>query len=200
VEVAARGKGGGTVAVILSGDGGWASIDRSLGERFAARGIPVVGLDSLRYFWTPRTPASAGADLGRIVRHALAGREGAKVLLVGYSLGAEVLPFLVEALPPGLRPSLRGIALVAPGPTASFEFHLSYWLGGEGGEPRPVLPELRKLRGERVLCLYGEDEGDSPCRNLPPEAGKALPFPGGHHLGGDYGAVADRILAELGVP
>jgi type IV secretory pathway VirJ component len=198
VEIPARGKEGNTVAVIVSGDGGWAGIDRSLGERFAARGIPVVGLDSLRYFWTPRTPASSGVDLARIVRHALSGREGRKVLLAGYSMGAEVLPFMVDALPRDLRDAILGIALVAPGPTASFEFHVSYWLGGEGAASRPVLPELLKLRGEKVLCLFGDDETDSLCRTLPPEAGKRIPMPGGHHLGGDYDALADRILEELG--
>ncbi|MBE0604108.1 MAG: virulence factor family protein [Deltaproteobacteria bacterium] len=200
VEIPSQGIEGSTIAVIASGAGGWASIDRSLGERFAARGMPVVGLDSLRYFWTPRTPASAGADLARIIRHALAGREGRKVLLVGYSMGAEVLPFMVDALPPDLRAAVRGIALVAPGPTASFEFHVSYWLGGKDVAPRPVLPELRKLRGEKVLCLFGEDETDSLCSTLPAAVGKAIPLRGGHHLGGNYDALADRILEEIGSP
>jgi type IV secretory pathway VirJ component len=200
VELPVAGKAAATVAVIVSGDGGWASIDRSLGERLAARGIAVTGLDSLRYFWTPRTPATAAADLARVIRHARGGNEGAKVLLVGYSMGAEVLPFLVRELPPELRRSLAGIALVAPGRTADFEFHLSYWVGGEGERSRPVLPALLDLKGEGLLCLYGEDEADSPCRSLPPSAGKAIPFPGGHHLGGDYGALAERILSELSLP
>ncbi|HEY6008381.1 MAG TPA: AcvB/VirJ family lysyl-phosphatidylglycerol hydrolase, partial [Geobacteraceae bacterium] len=72
--------------------------------------------------------------------------------------------------------------------------------GGEGAAGRPVLPELLKLRGDKVLCLYGDDEADSLCRTLPAEAGKRIPLPGGHHLGGDYGALADRILEELGKP
>ena len=47
---------GKTFAVIISGDGGWASIDKSLAEARAADGIPSVGLDALHYFWTRRTP------------------------------------------------------------------------------------------------------------------------------------------------
>ena len=40
-----------TFAVLLSGDGGWAGLDKEVAAALAARGIPVAGIDSLRYFW-----------------------------------------------------------------------------------------------------------------------------------------------------
>src|ERR1700733_1304650 len=43
-------------AIIMSGDGGWAGLDQDIAAALSARGIPVVGLDSLRYYWTARTP------------------------------------------------------------------------------------------------------------------------------------------------
>ena len=43
-------------AIIMSGDGGWAGLDKDVAQALSAHGIPVVGLDSLRYFWSPRTP------------------------------------------------------------------------------------------------------------------------------------------------
>ena len=46
-------------AIMISGDGGWAGLDRDIARAFVARGIPVVGLDSLRYFWHARTPEQA---------------------------------------------------------------------------------------------------------------------------------------------
>ena len=39
-------------AVIISGDGGWASIDRQIGNDLADKGVQVVGLNALKYFWT----------------------------------------------------------------------------------------------------------------------------------------------------
>src|SRR4029450_13214563 len=83
VELPASGAPGDTIAVILSGDGGWANIDRDLGEQLAARGIGVVGLNSLRYFWTRRTPDGAASDLTRILRHYLASWHARRVLLLG---------------------------------------------------------------------------------------------------------------------
>ncbi|HEY4574832.1 MAG TPA: AcvB/VirJ family lysyl-phosphatidylglycerol hydrolase, partial [Thermoanaerobaculia bacterium] len=38
------------MAVLLTGDGGWAVTDRGLSEALAKGGIPVVGWNSLRYF------------------------------------------------------------------------------------------------------------------------------------------------------
>jgi type IV secretory pathway VirJ component len=47
--------------ILLSGDGGWAGLDKDLSTNLAERGLPVVGIDSLRYFWRERAPESAAA-------------------------------------------------------------------------------------------------------------------------------------------
>jgi type IV secretory pathway VirJ component len=44
------------------------------------------------------------------------------------------------------------------------------------------------------LCLYGVDEKDSLCPQLAPAHARAVPLTGGHHFGGDYDALAKRIL------
>jgi type IV secretory pathway VirJ component len=85
VELPAQGTPLGVLAVILSGDGGWANIDRDIGTQLAARGVGVVGFNSLRYFWTRRTPEGAAEDLARILRHYVAAWHPRRVLLLGYS-------------------------------------------------------------------------------------------------------------------
>jgi type IV secretory pathway VirJ component len=188
------GSAAGELAVIGSGDGGWARIDRRIGEDLAAHGVPVVGLNALQYFWHARTPDETGRDLARILRHYLDAWTTGDALLVGYSLGADVLPFMVSRLPPDLRARVRLVALVGPGRSATFEFHLSEWLGAR----KPGLataPEIGRLTGLRVLCMYGTDERDSVCPLLPKGSALVVPVPGGHHFGGSYGGLAERILA-----
>jgi type IV secretory pathway VirJ component len=68
VEVQAR-YAGDAFAVVLSGDGGWAGIDKALAASLAASGVAVIGVDSLRYFWTPRTPEQTAHDVERIIEH-----------------------------------------------------------------------------------------------------------------------------------
>jgi type IV secretory pathway VirJ component len=200
VEVPATGGRRDTIAVIVSGDGGWASIDRDIGRQLAARGIGVIGLNSLRYFWTRRTPDGAAADLARIVRHYVAAWHARRVLLVGYSRGADVLPFMVNRLPPDVRSHVALVALLGPGPSVDFQFHLSDWIANaDRATALPVRPEVERLRGMRLLCVYGEDESDSICPGLEPGLAALLRQPGGHHFGGDYDAIVTRILALGGV-
>jgi type IV secretory pathway VirJ component len=198
VEVSALGTTTGLMAVIISGDGGWASLDRDIGSSLAARGVPVVGLNSLQYFWTARSPDIAGKDLERIIRHYLTVWKCQRVLLIGYSLGADVLPFMAGRLPEDLRQQVATVALIGPGKTANFEFHLREWLGDDSRAGLPIAPELSGMRGMKVICLYGEEEEDSLCQQQ--AAGdlkfKVIPVRGGHHFHGDYEKLADLIFSE----
>jgi type IV secretory pathway VirJ component len=196
IEIPARPPSGNLLAIVISGDGGWAGIDREVANDLVGKGVPVVGLDSLQYFWSARTPDGAAADLQRIARHYLATWGRQELLLIGYSLGADVLPFMANRLPADLMARVRLIVLLGPGRQTSFQFHLTDWLPGSGGGDRPVLPEVAKLRGKPLLCLYGQDEQDSLCPQLG-GLGKAVSFEGSHHFGGAYASLADRILHEL---
>ncbi len=187
------------LAVIVSGDGGWTGIDREIGGVLAKDGMPVVGWNSLRYFWTPRTPEGAGRDLERVLRHYLDAWRKGSAILVGYSMGADVLPFMASRLPPDLAARVTLVALLGPGREASFEFHVSEWLGVRAQKEYPVLPEVAKLKGRKILCFHGKDEPDSLCPSLPAELATPVPLGGGHHFGGDYDAIAKRILAEAGI-
>ena len=187
-----------TFAVLLSGDGGWAGLDREVARALAERGYPVVGLSSLRYFWKARTPDSASLDLQRLLAHYLSAWHKRRAVLIGYSYGADVLPFMVNRLPSETRAKVPLVALIGLGDSIAFEFHLSGWLGWGPRSPElPVLPELRRLRGPRVLCLCGEDERDSPCRASAPGLAKVEVLPGAHHFGGNYRVLAEAIVREL---
>jgi type IV secretory pathway VirJ component len=189
---------GRSLAVIVSGDGGWAGLDRQIGETFQERGIPVVGLDALRYFWKSRTPEEMGADLTRIVRHYLDAWHASDLLLVGYSRGAETLPFMINRLPGDLRSRIRTVALIGPERTTAFEFHVRDWLGGTSGTV-PTAGEIARLSGLNVLCLYGSDERNSACPVLPRGVATLVELRGGHHFGGAYRELADRILEKAGM-
>lgn len=199
VEVPAKGPGD-TLALFVSGDGGWAQLDRSISGVLAARNVPVAGLNSLKYFWSSRTPESTAADLARILHYYLAAWKKEKVILVGYSFGADVLPPVANKLPADLLERVRLIALIGPSHEATFEFHVGDWLGIGGDKGVPVVPEVKKLTGagKRFLCLYGEDEGkESACPEIAqlPNT-KAVPLPGAHHFGGRYDLLGDHILQQ----
>jgi type IV secretory pathway VirJ component len=198
VEVAAPEKGAspakGFFVVPYSGDGGWARIDKLLAARLADRGIPVVGVNVLKYFWQAKTPETCARDLERILDHYSAEWRAQRVLLVGFSFGAEVLPVIVNRLSPGARARVTSVVLLSPGPTADFVFHVSDWLEDKTyPDSVLVVPELEKL-GLPALCVYGLTEKDEVCTRA--KGVRPLGLPGGHHLNMDAGAVVRAALEE----
>jgi type IV secretory pathway VirJ component len=186
---------GARFAILLSGDGGWAAIDKGIAASLQKQGVPVAGFDSLRYFWSARTPEGLAADLDRVIRYYAARWKRSEVILIGYSQGADVLPFALNRLPARTRARVKLTALLGLGQKASFEFHLSNWIGPSGD--KPIAPEARKLLAADTLCVYGQDEKDSLCPQLAPAHVRALPLAGGHHFGGDYDVLAARILEAV---
>ncbi len=181
-------------AIIMSGDGGWAGLDRDVATALSAKGIPVVGLDSLRYYWTARTPDGLAADTDRMIRYYLAHLGKKRVLLIGYSQGADVLPFAVNRLSPAIRSRVALAAVMGMSTHALFEFHVSSWVSDDKSGPA-TMPEINRITGMPVLCIYGEDETDSLCPKLDPKKFTIVKLKGGHHFDGNYANLARQILA-----
>jgi type IV secretory pathway VirJ component len=186
------------MAVILSGDGGWAETDKGLADRLSKGGIPVVGWNSLRYFIRRKKPDRVARDLEGVLQVYLPLWHKEKVILIGYSFGADVMPFLVSRLPPELAKKVSLVVLMGPTRIADFHFHPSEWLRKPSDDSLPVIPELEKLRGRPIVCAYGHEEKDSICRTLPAGLVEPLERPGKHIVGKNYGPVADRILQRPG--
>jgi type IV secretory pathway VirJ component len=180
-------------AIMMSGDGGWAGLDQDIAAALSAKGIPVVGLDSLRYYWTARTPEGLAADTDRMIRYYLSRLGKKRVLLIGYSQGADVLPFAVNRLPDATRTQVSLMAILGMSEHALFEFHVSSWISDDNTGPL-TLPEVNRISGIPVLCIYGEDEHDSLCPVLDAKRFTVVKVKGGHHFDGDYAGLANQIL------
>lgn len=183
-------------AVMLSGDGGWRPIDRGVTNTLRANGIPVVGFITSTYFRKLRTPEESACALEQIIRTYQQLWKKKKVILVGFSRGADVLPFMINRLSPDVRASIESIALLGVESWIDFRYNppwtLAHYFRHEA--QFAVMPEIDKLRGENVLCVYGEREKDSLCRNLDPSQFKIVGKHGGHHFAGRYDEVGKAIL------
>lgn len=189
--------GGDTLAVFYSGDGGWAGIDQGMSAGFVRAGIPVVGYDSLRYFWTARTPQSAAADLTDVLRHYMAAWGKTRIILAGYSFGADALPAIIPHLPGDLRNHIRGVALVGVDKEGELEFRPGDWLDLSAASAYPIAPALAELKGTPVVCIYGDQEGDAVCPTFSSNVIRSVRLAGGHHYNGDFAAVSQAILTSL---
>lgn len=184
------------MAIVYSGDGGWVGIDRDVAEQLVEKGIPVVGVDSLSYFWTARTPAGASHDLGALINAFSRHWGRPRVLLVGYSFGADAMPYMVERLDPTTRAKITRLSLLGLSSTADFQFHLSSWLNVSSDTALPTIPAITRLRGMTLQCVRGEDEDDSACGNIPAGLAQQYLVPGGHHFNRNAPLLASIIMGN----
>lgn len=92
------------------------------------------------------------------------------MLLIGYSFGADILPFAYNRLPPAQQAQVTALALLAPERGADFEVSISGWLGDHTATEQPTGPELQRIPPAKVLCIYGADEADDSLCTAPTAA------------------------------
>ncbi len=193
VEVAAQTPSN-NVALFYSGDGGWRDLDRDLAAELAKRGQSVVGIDSLRYFWQHKSPEQGAQDLSRLMHNYQAKWGATRFTLIGFSFGADALPAFYNRLPAEDQQRVGRIVLIATARSGSFEIEVQGWLGKAGSEAATG-PELLKLPADKLLCIYGSEEAPQSGCTLPNLPGEQLQISGGHHLDGNYAALAKRLLS-----
>jgi type IV secretory pathway VirJ component len=183
-------------AVMITGDGGWRRIDEKVTIELRDNGIPIVGFLASQYFQTRRTPEESACALSDLIRKYRRLWNKDKVILIGFSRGADALPFMINRLPDDVRASIQLVALLGLEPRIDFEYHSPWTLAHYTRHPPQfdVLPEVEKLAGQNVLCVYGDREKDTLCPRLDPSRFKIVREPGGHHFAGRYDEVGKAIL------
>ena len=183
-----------TVTLFYSGDGGWRDLDRDVAGQLADLGYPVVGVDTLRYFWSSKAPEDAASDLADTMTYYRKAWGAKSFVLAGYSFGADILPAVYNRLSEPDRENVALLVLLAMGKTADFEIHVSGWMGKSSGE-YPILPDLSRIPGNKILCIIGQEEKvDSVCADMSIPGATRMELPGGHHFDQDYPKLAKRII------
>jgi type IV secretory pathway VirJ component len=184
------------LAVVISGDGGWRDLDKTIAEALQKQGISVIGWDSLRYFWSEKSPAQTSHDLARALKTYGSRWHAQHIALVGYSFGADVMPFAYNRLPDALRAKVSYMSLLGFAPDADFQIRVTGWLGMPASDKAlQVRPELAKVPPSIVQCVYGAGEKDTLCPALANTGIDVVKTSGDHHFDGDYNALAAKIIA-----
>ncbi|MBS0584208.1 MAG: hypothetical protein JSS42_14010 [Proteobacteria bacterium] len=199
IEAPAQGAFAERIAIILTGDGGWAGLDIAVADQLSKRGIAVVGLNTLKFFWQTRTPAEAADAVTRIIGHYGNEHPDADFIVIGYSFGASLAPVVVNRVTDDARAKIAAQVLISPDAEAVFEIHVGDWFGSTHHEGAiPIAPEIANTKVP-VICVHGAEEGaDSFCATLQGKPNVTdVSLPGGHHYDGNYDALGARIAASL---
>jgi len=183
------------LAIVISGDGGWRDLDKTIAEELQKKGVSVIGWDSLRYFWSEKPPEQTSHDLARVMTTYGTRWHARHIALIGYSFGADVMPFAYNRLPEALRAKVSLIALLGFAHAADFQIRVTGWLGLPASRSAlPAAPEIAKMPAALVQCFYGEEEDDTLCPTLAGSGVDVIRTAGAHHFGRDYSVLAKTIL------
>jgi type IV secretory pathway VirJ component len=190
-----------TLAIVITGDGDWAALVKGMSATLAQSGTPVVGLRARAYLSRGRrTPEGTARDVERVARHYMARWGRDRLAIIGYSRGADFVPFVANRLSPDLRARVAVLGMYGIADAASFEFRWQDLVKDtRRATDLPTAPELARLRGTPMFCVYGTDEKDSACRGIDPTLVRAHARSGAHHFDGDpaaLGALAVDAIAR----
>lgn len=186
------------LCLIISGDGGWTDFDQSIAENLSQNGITCVGLDTQKYFWEPKTPENTARDIAKVLEYYLPRLQKTHFILMGYSFGADVIPFIANRLPEELKKRLDLVAMLSPDDKTDFEVTISSMLNLGDENTYDVLAEIRKMTYAKKLCIFGSEEDDEDIQKSFKSYGALITvLNGGHHYNDNYPLIVSSILKHL---
>lgn len=173
------------LVLYISGDGGLNDFSKSLCAGISSKGYNIAAINSRSYFWNKKTPGQTAADISSYINNKLKGRPSQQIILIGYSFGADVMPFIVNRLDSNLCGKLKSVILLSPSGSTDFEIHWSDLLGGSRKRSSDVIAEINKMKVSRLVTIFGSNETDFPVSDIKVSHYYNYRLAGGHHYAGN---------------
>jgi len=183
-----------TMAIVLSGDGGWKTLVDKLAHYFVSKNIATVGLDTKIDFGNNVTPRAFAKQLDHICKYYSYKWHKKHIIFVGFSMGSDVLPFGINRLPHELKKNISGIVMIAPCQNIKFKIRwINYIFPYHDG--LPILPQVKKLK-KMPLFIICDDNTYSLSLVMKKTKIDYITLSGGHHFGEQYDML-DKIIGRF---
>ncbi|MEO9021995.1 MAG: AcvB/VirJ family lysyl-phosphatidylglycerol hydrolase [Ginsengibacter sp.] len=181
----------------ISGDGGLNKFSVALCESLNDKGFDVVALDAKSYFNNKKTPEQTSQDIALYLSKKLNGRVSKRIAFVGYSFGADVLPFVLNRLPKNFLDDVEVSFIMASSGSTDFETHWLDMLGGNKKRSMDVVNEINKIFNQKIIIINGSDDNNLDLNRIDLKKYTLLVLPGGHHFDGDTKEIVGKIIKYL---
>ncbi len=181
----------------ISGDGGLNKFSTGLCESFNQKGFDVVALNSRSYFYDKKTPEETAKDISDYLSGKLAGRANSKIVFIGYSFGADVLPFVLNRLSKNIAEKVEISFIMASSGSTDFEIHWLDMLGNGKKRSLGVVSEINKLQNEKIVIITGSDDNNLDIKQISLDKYTLVVLPGGHHFDNDIDEIVQKILRYI---
>jgi len=179
------------LVIYISGDGGFNSFSNNFIKQWNTNGYPVVALNAKSYFWKTKQPEAAAQDVTALITQYLSLWKCNEVILLGYSFGADVMPFIQMRLPAEVAGKVKHTVLFSPSANTDFTVHLIY---GNNGSSVPA--EINKIT-KPVLVVFGDEETNLPDKQINNKQVNIIKVPGDHHYDNNIATVVHEVAGKL---
>lgn len=178
----------------ISGDGGLNDFSTGLCETVNKAGYNITAVNAKSYFWSKKTPEQTATDIATYLEDQLRQQKTGKVVMVGYSFGADVIPFIFNRMPDSLKNKIITVIMLAPSSSTDFEVHWSDILGGSKKRSMDVASEINRMGTQKTVTVFGQDDDSFPTSIIKLKNYINENLPGGHHFDGNTNEVAKTLM------
>ena len=147
------------LVVFFTGDSGRSSFGEKLTRSLCADSIPLMCIDSYKYFHQRKTPQQTLDSILPYIALNLKKYNRRKFIIAGYSFGSEVVPFIYNAMSDEWKDKVEFIVLISPSDNSDFKIHFLdrvsltfiHW-------PYDVPAEIMKIDDKKVIVFWGKNE------------------------------------------
>jgi len=180
----------------ISGDGGFNKFSTSFMQSLNKEGYAVIGLDAKDYFWNKKRPQEAATAIEEVLNGSNKEWKKKNIVLIGYSFGADVSPFMLTHFSAALSNRINHLILLSPSAKTDFEIHVLQMLGWGKDAGESVPAEINKIL-KPVTIIVGDDENEFPFDQVTIKNKRIIKMPGGHHYDGDVDALCKQVIQQI---
>ena len=182
----------------ISGDAGFSTFTKNMGNDFSKKGYETYALNTRKYFWQQKTPNEAATAVQNFLKSKINSRANPHVLLVGFSFGADVTPFIYNRLQDSVKAAVQKVFIIGPSKSNDFKIHLTEYFGMEPKGSLQVIPEINKIKNVPVEVILSDFEfSHFPYSQITLKNDyKMVHLPGDHHYNGKTGMLTGFIINQ----
>lgn len=182
----------------ISGDAGFNSFSKNLSDSMFRNGFDVYALNTKKYFWKQKTPQQCADDFSSFLESLFSKRTNQKLVIVGYSFGADALPFVMEKFPQKTRKRIEKIILIDPSETGDLEISLESYINEKASGRWKTIPVINKVTDIPVEFILSDfSAAYYPYSQVALKNKKLYRLPGNHRFNGNVKLLADTIARSL---
>ena len=147
------------LVIFFTGDSGRSSYDKKLTDSLCLNNMPLMAINSYKYFLKRKTPQQTLDSILPYIDLNLKKYNRQKIILIGYSFGSEVVPFLYNLMNNEWKNKVECIVLLSPSDNSDFKIHFLDQVGLTFRHWHyDVLSEIMKIDDKKIIVFWGEDE------------------------------------------